>query len=345
MFICVEPDNEIEWDRIVSSFSKYDVYYLNGYSKSFMLNGDGVPLLLYYQGEKYKAINVVMKRDIADLDFFKSKMDEGSYFDLTTPYGYGGWLIDGEKNDDNLEQEYLAWCKQHNVICEFVRFHPMLFNHRFMSDFYEVTELGNVVHMDLTDEDIIWNNITSKNRNVIRKAINSDIKIRQGNSKELYEIFKSIYDATMKKDNAKQYYFFNEEFYNSIRTDLSDYARIFYAEKDKKIIAASIIIGANGLLNYHLSGSLTEYQQYAPNNLLLYEVAKWGSKNGYKSFYLGGGVGAHEDSLFKFKRSFYRGELNHYYIGKRIFDKEVYDNLVRQREFVVTTDFFPLYRA
>ncbi len=38
-----------------------------------------------------------------------------------------------------------------------------------------------------------------------------------------------------------------------------------------------------------------------------------------RSFYLGGGVGSGEDCLFKFKRAFYKGDLNHFCILERRF--------------------------
>ena len=38
----------VKWDAIVSSFADYDVYYLSGYNKGFMIHGDGEPLLFSY---------------------------------------------------------------------------------------------------------------------------------------------------------------------------------------------------------------------------------------------------------------------------------------------------------
>ena len=103
---------------------------------------------------------------------------------------------------------------------------------------------------------------------------------------------------------------------------------------------------ANGKINYHLSGSVREYSSLAATNLLLYETALWGCDNGYKTLYLGGGVGSGEDSLFKFKKAFYRGEdLNRFYIGKCIFNKNKYDELVSMRTDLEDTGFFPKYRA
>ena len=74
------------------------------------------------------------------------------------------------------------------------------------------------------------------------------------------------------------------------------------------------------------------------------EAAFWGCENGYKTFYLGGGVGSGEDSLFKFKRAFYKGKLNHFYIGKKIYNQRKYDELVTMRE-PEESNYFPKYRV
>ena len=198
--------------------------------------------------------------------------------------------------------------------------------------------------MDITSPNTIWNNIISKNRNMIRKAIKNDIRVYNGRFPEIYERFRIIYNGTMDKDDAEKYYYFGERFYKSVLYDLPQNAQVFWAEKDDQIIAASIVIGANRRLNYHLSGSLREYGSYAPGNLILYSAALWGCANGYNTFYLGGGVGSSEDSLFRFKRAFYKGDLNHFYIGKRVFDQERYDELVYMRG-PGESSFFPKYRA
>ena len=333
-----------KWDEIVKSFKDYDVYYLSGYVKAFKIHGDGEPLLFFYSDDKCRGINVVMKRDIALDPHFADVIEHNKLFDFATPYGYGGWLIDGE-NFDNLFNEYEKWCKEHNIVSEFVRFHPVLKNHVFSDGHYEVVPLGETVAIDTTDKELIWNNFNPKNRNVIRKAINNGIQIKQGLSEELIDIFIEIYNGTMNKDNADQYYYFKKDFYESIKEDLKDNATIFYAELEGKIIATSIMIFANGKLNYHLSGSLREYQNLAPSNLLLWKAAEWGNEIGCSTFHLGGGVGSGEDSLFKFKRAFYRGELYRYYIGKKIFVKKVYKELVGIRGNIDHSHFFPEYRG
>lgn len=331
------------WDNIVKGFSNYDVYYLSGYVKAFHIHGDGEPHLLYYETEGFKAIYVYMKRKTAI---------EG-YYDSVTPYGYGGVLFEGDTSDEQLQAFWVAYVekmKEEGIVDNFVRYHPVLDNAVPMKLISSVIDLGKTIALDLTSEEVIWNNIISKNRNMIRKAEKNGIEIKHGKGLELFKEFKRIYNATMEKDHAEDYYFFGDAFYESIDMDLKDHYEMFYAVMDGQIIAMSIMLFANDQMHYHLSGSMIEYRNMAPSNLLLYKAALWGCEQGYKTFHLGGGVGSGEDNLYKFKAAFNRNSDYQFSIGKEIFDYEMYDELVRIRKesdanFDDSSLFFPLYRA
>jgi hypothetical protein len=333
-----------EWDAIVRSFHAYDIYYFSGYVKAFKLHGDGEPLLFFYDDNNLRAINVVMKRDIAKEPYFNGKINENELFDFATPYGYGGWIIEGEGLKSLLFAAYESWCRNNMIVSEFIRFHPVLQNHLQVQG-YDIVPVGKTIVLPIDSPDTIWSNLTSNYRNMIKKAIKNGVRIYSGRNPTLYKEFMTLYNATMLKNNAAPYYYFDNEFYASLLNDLPHNAQIFYAEYEKAIIAASIILSANGRLSYHLSGSLKEYKSLAPNNLLLYEAALWGAANGCKTFHLGGGVGSKEDSLFEFKKSFFRGEPCRFYIGKKIYLADDYEALAAMRGNLPENRFFPKYRA
>lgn len=347
--INIEQAND--WDDVVHSFADYDVYYLSGYVKAFQIHGDGEPCLLYYEANaskgsltnKIRGIYVYMKRKTAI---------EG-FFDSITPYGYGGFLLEGDQSEANLRALWSAYeekMKEEGIVDNFVRYHPVLANALPMKACSEVIDLGKTVTMDLSSKDVIWTNIYSKNRNMIRKAEKNGIEIKHGQGLELFDEFIKIYNATMDKDHAEEYYYFKPEFYKSIHEDLKGNYEMFWAEYEGNIIAMSIMIFANGRLNYHLSGSDINYRNLAPSNLLLYKAAMWGCEQGMKTFHLGGGVGSGEDNLFKFKIAFNRFSDYQFSIAKHIFDQKKYDALVAERavrdvEFNPDNSFFPLYRS
>ena len=342
--ICIYSiEDYIKWDEIVRGFPNYDVYYLSGYVKAFQIHGDGDPQLFYYAADGLKAIYVYMKR---------KTIIEG-YYDSVTPYGYGGVLFDGDTSEANLQafwKAYVEKMKEEGIIDNFVRYHPVLANAVPMKQISTVIDLGKTIAFDLSSPEVIWENIISKNRNMIRKAEKNGIVIEHGKGMDLLDNFTAIYNATMDKDHAEEYYYFKRPFYESIHNDLNDNYEVFYARLNDKIIAMSIMIFANGRLNYHLSGSDIEYRNLAPSNLLLYKAALWGCEHGFKTFHLGGGVGSGEDNLYKFKAAFNRNSDYQFSIGKQIFDQKKYDELVALRakqdpDFNPDSKYFPLYRS
>ena len=331
------------WDETVKGFAEYDVYYLSGYVKAFQIHGDGEPQLLFYEADGLKAIYVYMKRKTAI---------EG-YYDSVTPYGYGGVLFDGDTSESNLQafwKAYVEKMKEEGIVDNFVRYHPILANAIPMKQISTVIDLGKTIAIDLTSPDVIWENIISKNRNMIRKAEKNGITIEHGKGMDLLDKFTKIYNATMDKDHAEEYYYFKRPFYGSIHNDLNENYEMFYAMYEGRPIAMSIMIFANDRLNYHLSGSDIEYRNLAPSNLLLYKAALWGYEQGCKTFHLGGGVGSGEDNLYKFKAAFNKNSDYQFSIGEEIFDQEKYDELVALRakqdlDFNPESKFFPLYRS
>lgn len=326
---------EREWNGILRRFPMADVYYTREYVHAFSRYGDGEPWLLYFEDGDFSAMNVVMARTIVGTE----------YLDFSTVYGYGGFLFSKAPLDQGqkLARAYGDFCREQGVISEFVRFHPVLCNGPQCEALYDVKLLGNTVCMRLDSPDFIWNQMTSKNRNKIRKAIKSGVEVGWGWSRELFDRFEELYRVTMERDEAEDYYYFSPAFFQDVMEDLAGKGRIFYSLLQGRVIAASIILTAGRQMHYHLSASLPEYRVYAPTNLLLYQAACWGSENGYASLHLGGGLGCREDSLYAFKKTFYRGEDTRFYIGKQIYSPEVYQALSASAP--KDTSFFPAYRA
>ena len=332
-----------EWDACVKSFAEWDVYFLSGYVKAFHIHGDGDPFLLYYEDNGLRAIYVYMRRETV----------LPGVYDTVTPYGYGGVLCEGDTSEENRKvfwEAYVQKMHDENIADNFVRYHPVLANAIPMKQISTLIDLGKTIAFDLASPEVIWENIISKNRNMIRKAEKNGIEIRHGKSMELLRDFKRIYNATMEKDHAEEYYFFEDAFYESVCQDLEDNYEMFYAVLNGEPIAMSIMLYANKQMHYHLSGSRIEYRNLAPSNLLLYQAALWGCEHGFKTFHLGGGVGSDEDNLYKFKAAFNRNSDYQFSIGKEIFDQEKYDELVALRaqqdpDFNPESNFFPLYRS
>jgi hypothetical protein len=102
-------------------------------------------------------------------------------------------------------------------------------------------------------------------------------------------------------------------------------------DKNTNVVCSSIFFHYGDYFHYHLSGR-SEQANNAVNNFLLDEAVKFAQKKGAKKFHLGGGRTSNpDDSLLKFKGSFSKTKFP-FYIGKKIHNQQVYDEIVRQWE-------------
>ena len=346
-------DESEKWDEVVHTFKDYDVYYLSGYVKAFKIHGDGEPLLFYYEDEAIRGINVVMKRDISLDNNFKGKIPENTYFDFSTPYGYGGWLIEGDGNKDNLFKEYEKWCLKNNIISEFVRFELFTDYDKYFRGKIE-SKTHNVVRNLEMNSDDIWMDFKQKVRKNVKKANKYNLQIIRDPAGKYLDDFLRIYYMTMDRTEAKEDYYFTEEFFkqlNKMKDNVMYFHVTHFDEKTKKDIIIStelVIYGAENCYSY-LGGTNSEYFDMRPNDFLKYEIIKWAKEKGLKNFVLGGGYGS-DDGIFQYKICLAPNGIVDFYIGKKVFDEEKYNYLLNLRketdnEFDVNTGFFPEYRG
>ena len=340
-----------KWNKIVDEFKNADTYFKCQYAESFMQNEDGIPYLLYYESNGIKVCYPIIEKDIAVFSAFRDKLPREKYFDWNTPYGYGGPISNvdnlSEKEQDNFKKELYKLAKNRNVVSQFIRFHPLLQNQTVCSYVIENEYIKDTIYINLDTDDDLMVQMDTKNRNLIRKAIKNNVVIKHDGGEHIEEFIK-IYNETMDRDNARNFYYFPKSYYEFMKKNMADETEFFYAYKDDKMIAASIFFYNDKYMHYHLSGSLTESRTFAPTNLLLYSAANWGREKGIKALHLGGGVGI-EDGLFHFKKQFNKNGRIRFYIGRNIFMPDKYQELLTKRneinpEFDMKNTYYIQYR-
>ena len=331
-----------KWDEIVRSFSNYDVYYLSGYVKAFQLHGDGEPLLFYYEDNGLRGIHVVMKRDIAQDPHFVGKLPENTYFDFATPYGYGGWLLEGEGDSAPVYSTYKDWCYKNHILSEFVRFE--LFSTTRDSYYGQVVRRTNniVRSLDCPMDEMLMD-FEHKVRKNLKKANAFGLEILIEDTEDHLEEFLQIYYGTMDRNDATQNYYFKKEFFHQI-DQLRGNHMYFHVMFGGKVIATELVIMGSDTMYSYLGGTNGEYFSYRPNDFLKFHIIKWGIDNGYRQFVLGGGYGA-DDGIFRYKKSFAPNGVVPFYTGQVVFNQKEYDRLLSLRTDLSESGFFPLYRA
>ena len=323
-----------------------DIYFDVDYLKSSEDIEKGNLDFFFYEDDNGKGKNIFIKREI------KQNIVEKSLYDLITPYGYGGPLIEIKKEKGREEfiktyfEKYEEYCNKNNIVSEFVRFHPLEKNHDYCKEFYDVSHISNTIYIDLLSKEVIENNMISKARNKIKKAEKNHLIFEEDINLNTIDNFIKLYYETMDKNNASSLYYFDKEyFYNVFK--LKDKVKLFNIRYQGEVVATSIILLGDKWIHYHLSANTEVGYKLAANNFLLYNVAIWGSENGYQKLHLGGGYGGNESPLYKFKYSMNKNGILDFYIGKKIYNKELYEKLVDEKMLnskEKESSFFPLYR-
>jgi len=251
-----------------------------------------------------------------------------NYYDFETAYGYGG-PITNNTNERFRQQALIAlkdFCSYNSFVAGFVRFHPLLQNQEYFESIGRVIADRKTVAIDLDQTmDEVWKNeIHSKNRNVIRKAEKAGCTFIVDDKYEYLREFINLYNSTMDKLSADEFYYFDNDYYNNLKRNITDSFIGCVKNNEGQIISAAIFMYCGLYGHYHLSGSDKSKLAISPNNFMLWNAAIELQKRGVKRFHLGGGTnGDEENSLFQFKHKFSKDTCQ-FCIGKLVFNQEQY---------------------
>lgn len=323
----VLDSSDSNWNKYLGKFplDKCDIYFTSQYYQLAEMMGNGIGKLFYYEDTHgNKGFYPFMLNRI-------NIIDEKEYFDIETAYGYGGPVI--QCVDDifycKFESKFIEYCHQNGIVAEFIRFHPLIENQKTFKKNISTEKNRTTISINLHQElQNIWlGDLKSENRTRIRKAQKNGLYIEVSSD---YKTFKDIYEHTMEKVDARKEYIFNDDYY----LKLSNMKNSFLVNvlKNNKVIASGCFIWYGDYLHYHLGGSLTEYLNLGPNNLMMWEAIKYGKELGCKILHLGGGLTDEpQDNLFRFKKSFSK-DCHSFFIGKRVHNTEIYKKLINNWE-------------
>ncbi len=274
--------------------------------------------------------------------------------DFSTPYGYTGPFFSkntGENTLLNFWKIATKWLLDNNVVSEFIRFN--LFNNTIGYNGIIHDTMLNIKGR-IISEDEQWRAFDAKVRKNVKRAQREELTssvyykiIEQVHLDEFY----SIYIDTMKRTNAKEFFFYKlESFKYFILNNLELCAICTIYDKGNPISTELLLISDNSVFSF-LGGTLAEAFEKRPNDYLKFEVINWARSQGFENYVLGGGYG-YEDGIFKYKKAFFPNDVVKYVTGRKIVDQEKYLHLIdevnaqkSEEEYLDVNDnsFFPLY--
>ncbi|MBS4172947.1 GNAT family N-acetyltransferase [Bacillus sp. FJAT-49736] len=343
------------WEEKLSQLNKRDLFYQHTYCMLNQFTGDGDPFLFFYEdGSGNRLCYAFLRRKINVLEFMKEETESDIYDIITPSYGYGGPLFN-ELNTQFLidfRREFESYCKKENIICEFIRFHPLYQNQSLLETLMDISYDRETIFVDLTkSEDEIYHDYHKNHKRNMNKASKNQLKFKvfqHENRFHVIEKFYEMYKNTMNKVKASSYSYFSLDYLEELIKGFYHESMIGAVYHNERMIAAAICLYDGNALHYHLGCSEEEFLNLGSNVYLLHNIAIWGKRNGLSIFHLGGGhIG--RDSLFQFKHRFNPSGTLPFYIGKKVHDPILYNHLVAKWENYYQQkslpEFFPAYRG
>ncbi|MBZ5202687.1 GNAT family N-acetyltransferase [Planomicrobium chinense] len=314
---------------------------------------------LYEEVEKGKCENFSFRHPLGTVDhlFIKRQIpfqiSGQTYYDLVTPYGYGGPLMTGclEKDKQQLAHDFKVafqqHCEQNQIVSEFIRFHPIINNAKDFAACYDVVHLRNTVGTNLKDyDDPVQHEYSKSKRKSIRQALEAGVTFTVQNPPSDLEAFKKIYYCTMEANEAHQFYFFGDAYFEKLLTYFGQNLLLVEVSYEGRIIGMSLNFLYEKTVHIHLSGTMREFNYLSPAFIMRYALAVWGKENGVELIHEGGGrTNAPDDSLYLFKKQFGKNTSFSFYVARQIWNESVYHQLCEAMGTPMDSDYFPTYRS
>jgi serine/alanine adding enzyme len=275
-----------------------------------------------------------------DEAFFPVIVREGSSVkDVTNPYGFGGAVAADRDAGRRFYETYQRWCEENGIVTSFIRFHPLLENHRYAEPLFHLEAVAGSVSWRLEDD--LFAGMHAHHRRAVRKAERSGLEVVVREAPDRLDRFASLYEQTMRRQRASAFYFFPEAYWRGLGS--REWLLLLEVRTGAETVAAILCLATPPWLHYHLGASSDAARNTGASHLLIYSAARWGQEQGYEQFHLGAGVGGSGGALLEWKRRFYPSELREQWIGKAVHDERRYLELT-DATTVDYEGFFPAYR-
>ena len=326
----VEP---AAWDALLDELGLADAYLRRAYVEASALLDAGRPAFL----RSGSAVFAGLVREIPR---------GGGLLDVTTPYGYGGPLAAGADDAARFYAAYDRWAREAGVVTTFVRYHPLLENHRLAPPPVRRERLADAASWRLDrheSAEALFAAMHRSHRNKCRKARAASVEVAVDRAPRELDAFVDLHAETMARRDADPFYRFPPEYWGRLANGLGEeLVRIeARARAEGELVASALVLASGPRLYYHMGVASDRGRALGASNLVVYEAARWGKEHGFAELHLGSGVGGREDSLWAFKHRFSPASARELWIGKLVHDAVAYRELAGT---AAVDGFFPAYR-
>jgi FemAB-related protein (PEP-CTERM system-associated) len=279
----LEDGEEKEWDNYVYQCAESSHCHLSGWRR--VITRSYGHRSYYLQAQENGTIKGVLPLIGIRNFFFRRSLVSMPFLDD------GGICADNDQIKSRLFREAMSLYDRQNATFLDLR-------HRHANKLDSPCSGDKVIMvLDLHDDpDEMWKRFGAKLRNQVRKATKSGLtacwSTREGLS-DFYKIF-----AINMRDLGSPVH--SRDFFGAILDEFNDSAKIMLVRKGEEVIGGAVCLFFKGTMIVPWASSLREYFSVCPNNLLYWEMIRWGCENGYQSFDFG--RSSPDSGTYRFKK-------------------------------------------
>lgn len=230
--------------------------------------------------------SVFLKREIP------FPIDNQTYYELVTPYTYGGPVILSCQAGRRWElaaafmRAFRVYCLQNNIVSEKVRFHPVLGNADDFAGCYDMEWIGETTAIDLRVKHPVCNEFSAQCKRKLFKAlengVDSRVTVGPGNAAYFAELYRSIaVHHPSRKDGLSKH--------QLIKCIEKLGAELVVTEALYKTRTIAVSLGSlsDGVLQLELTAMQPGFAHLSPEAVLQYGLTCWGKKRGADFIHLG----------------------------------------------------------
>ena len=282
-----------KYEKFLLSFDESLLYYSTKYKELLeeYLEVESEYLLAVDENENIQAILPLMKKE--------GKF--GTIINSLPYYGSNGGILSKSNEAYELLMKHYYTLMQDVAGATYIT-NPLKENNKILENDIIDKRLGQWTPIDYTEniEENIMKSFHSKTRNMVRKAIKENIKVEIDNS-QIDFLYETHYEnITSIGGKAKEKRFFElVEKYFEIEKDYN----IYIAKLGEKKIGALLLFYYNKTVEYFTPAALSEYRNYQPTSLIIYQAMIDSTKKSYK-WWNWGGTWLTQDGVYRFKKRF-----------------------------------------
>lgn len=317
------------------SISTPDVYFSHAYyqTSAFAEPDFARIVLLEWRDEK----------GVVHLPLIVRQVPGEELFDATSAYGYGGPWVTGSPDLDGFRKYFDAWARENSVVTSFIRFHPLLGNGKRFSEVFPIKSAGKTAVWNIQDNNALIEGMHKSHRKNWRRAGRAGVEVSVTVAPSSTRDFRSVYETTMSRLAARTFYWFPDEYWETLGTKLRNNSLLVEAVYEGKVIASVWCLFTNEYLHFHLSGTTNEGRRLGGAFICRVAAAEWARDAGLRLAHHGGGTKGSGTSLLEWKQRFDESApLLDFQVAEVIHNEDVYKAL---SESLPVTSYFPVWRS